>query len=89
MSKTGRAIPYIYLIAGMLLAVTTAIGGCAGAGGTRETPPSADEHTTADNGQMPSCKTAIDDVTRYCSGDKASTGKCNDAKVRTREHCIN
>jgi hypothetical protein len=85
MKKTRRAIPYIHFSAGLLLAAIT-LTGCASSGNTPTLP---DDRTTAANGPMPACKAAIDDVTRYCSGDSASTGKCNDAKERTRELCIN
>lgn len=78
--------PYIYLLAA-LLPVAAITGGCVSGGGTKDTPAQA--QAAAGNGQVPSCKSAIDDVTRYCSGDRASTGKCTDAKTRTREHCIN
>jgi len=88
MKITRKAIPYIYLAhlgAGMLFITSFLLTGCAGSGGTRA---QSGEQTTADDGQKQACKSAIDDVTRYCSGDDASTGKCNDAKVRTRQLCI-
>jgi hypothetical protein len=85
MKITRKAIPYIYYGAGILIAATLALAGCADTGSSRA--PSS-ELSASDNDQRLACKSAIDDVTRYCSGDNASTGKCNDAKSRTRQHCI-
>lgn len=85
MNTMKTAIPYIYLGTGILLAAL-ALAGCAN--GDARAPLRADGEANATNGQQAKCKTAIEDVSRYCSGDNASTGKCNDAKARTREHCI-
>lgn len=70
-----------------ILAAALTLTACANSGDTKN--PTQANGTAAANGQVPACKAAIDDVTIYCSGDKASTGKCNDAKGRTREYCIN
>ena len=88
MKTKKKAIPYIYLAllgAGILLASALILTGCANTGGTHT---QSSEQATAGNDQKKACKAAIDNVTRYCSGDNASTGKCNDAKAKTRELCI-
>ncbi|MBK8161869.1 MAG: hypothetical protein IPK65_01570 [Gammaproteobacteria bacterium] len=84
MNKTKRAISSIYIAAMFTLA------GCAGSGAMNndDSSPASGGNTAAANAEMPACRSAIDDVTRLCTGDDASTGKCNDAKARTREHCI-
>lgn len=92
MKKTRRAVSSIYLPTGMALALAAVLGlmsGCAGstAGQKRDATAQAGEHSAAS--ELPGCRAAIDDVTRYCAGDDASTGKCNDAKARTRQSCIN
>ena len=89
MRLTRPAIPYINIITGVVLATALALTGCAHPGNSLEKPPAASGQDTGDTGQVPACKSAIDDVTRYCSGDQSSTGKCADAKERARQHCIN
>jgi hypothetical protein len=85
MKIARNAIPYIYLGAGIFLASALILTGCANTGSTRT---ASNEQASADDDQKQACKMAIDDVTRFCAGDNASTGKCNDAKKRTRELCI-
>jgi hypothetical protein len=81
-------IPYINIVTGVILSAVLALTGCAHSGNSLEKPPAANGRDTGDIGLVPACKSAIDDVTRYCSGDQSSTGKCADAKERTRQHCI-
>lgn len=92
MKKTRRAVSSTAMSTGLALALAVAlglIGGCAGsAGQKRDAAVQSGEDSTA-SAQLPGCRTAIDDVTRYCAGDDANTGKCNDAKARTRKSCIN
>lgn len=85
MNTTKRAITSLYISA------MFALPGCAGSGAMMEenpSPASGENTAAAPKTEMPACRSAIDAVTRYCTGDDASTGKCNDAKARTREHCI-
>ena len=88
MKITKKVIPYInpaYLCAGILIAGALILTGCANSGGSHKP---VGGQASADSQHKQECKAAIDDVTRFCSGDKASTGKCNDAKAKTRELCI-
>ncbi|MCC6206668.1 MAG: hypothetical protein IT488_00730 [Gammaproteobacteria bacterium] len=95
MKKTRRVVSsiYMYIPSGPGLALTTALAlmaGCAGSGSMQKQDSAApSDRNAAANTEMPGCRAAIDDVTRYCTGDDASTGKCNDAKARTRQFCIN
>lgn len=97
MKKTKRAISSIYMSTAVPIApflalgvVLTCLAGCAGSGAMHKPAAAAPSgERAAANAELPGCRAAIDDVTRYCSGDDASTGKCNDAKARTRERCIN
>ncbi len=97
MKKTKRAISSIYMSSALPIApalalgiVLTCLAGCAGTGAMQKPAAAASSGASAAaNAELPGCRAAIDDVTRYCSGDDASTGKCDDAKARTRERCIN
>lgn len=97
MKKTKRAISSIYTSTAVPIAPALALGviltclaGCAGSGAAQKpAAASPSGESAAANAEMSGCRAAIDDVTRYCAGDDASTGKCNDAKARTRERCIN
>ncbi|MBK9132353.1 MAG: hypothetical protein IPM20_12055 [Gammaproteobacteria bacterium] len=97
MKKTKRAISSIYMFTASPIAPALALGilltclaGCAGSAAMQK-PAAAGQsgESAAANAELSGCRAAIDDVTRYCSGDDASTGKCNDAKARTRQLCIN
>lgn len=97
MKKTKRAVSSIYMSTALPVApalalgvVLTCLAGCAGTGVTQKpAAAAASGESAAANAELPGCRAAIDDVTRYCAGDDASTGKCNDAKARTRQLCIN
>lgn len=89
MRLDSQSIPYIRIgAAALLAAVLSAGGGCAGSGGARQASSANPASEQAGNNPEQLCKSAIDDVTRYCAGDNANTGKCSDAKGRSRKYCI-
>lgn len=68
----------------LLGALVLATGGCATTAGSGDQGAAAQ----AELGQSDPCRVAIEDVSRFCSEDNFSRGKCNDAKSRSRERCI-
>lgn len=65
-------------------ALALGAGGCAGttgSGGTQDT-------TAASESSADPCRAAIEDVSEFCSEDNLNSGKCSDAKARTRDLCI-
>jgi hypothetical protein len=74
--------------AGFLVAVS--VIGCAGH--VNDSPKGASDQALSNaNPTAPEaarCKEAVDDVTKLCAGDNASSSRCNDAKARTRQYCM-
>lgn len=59
--------------------------GCASSGGSAQNA-SAAQNSSEDT--QARCRAAIADVTRLCGAENAESGRCTDAKARSRAACI-